>query len=207
MQAFPALNQLPNFRRVRVVQVTLGDVSRIQVELHPRSRLSETNRPLSPFSFGNLARNGSSCRNTLAGEGRSKGRSSATGTPRFSMTITCPCATCFTMALVRKCKSRMLARFMCHMNVTQFPGVCQSKSHFKSLFKSRPRPASIVTITISANSLAKHNSTLLQVVCGSVGRESDAGFSRSRGSLSDSDSGIQVSRSDGGRGIPISAGT
>src|ERR1017187_2766242 len=103
----------PNLWRVRLVQVEFGDISRIDV--HQRSRSSEINRVLSPGTWGNsFQKRLMSGIFTFLGFFVT-GRSSATGWPRRSMTITSPFSASRSNSEVRMRRSRTEAFLICYI--------------------------------------------------------------------------------------------
>lgn len=82
-------DQSTDLFRIRLIDVLLGDVRRI--DIHPY-RSSSGNRPLSPFTLGILAQTSLRSGALVAPPDPESGLNSATALPRLSITITCSSA-------------------------------------------------------------------------------------------------------------------
>ena len=105
-------NERPYALGIRLVDIALRHVRRVEIQAQERS--CSRKRPLSPCTCGKRASHASRSGSPRAEDLPLNGRISATGVPRFVITIVRPAATSSTIADVSRWRSRTVFCFMCH---------------------------------------------------------------------------------------------
>ena len=109
IQAVGSEREIANRFGIGFIEIAFGNVCRVEICVQDRS--SSRIRPLSP-TRGILEIIASRLGSLRRVDACSRGRISATGTPDFSTMNVSPSATARTIALVCKCSSRTVVRFM-----------------------------------------------------------------------------------------------